>query len=43
LSTRLTVASLTPTFFATSASRLAGVRVMPQIYVIFQQDIAGLP
>ena len=29
LSTRLTVASLTPTFLATSASRRAGVRVMP--------------
>jgi len=30
--TRLTVASLTPTFLATSASRLLGVRVMPQRY-----------
>ena len=40
LSTRLTVASLTPTFFATSASRRAGVRVMPQGYVISTQRIA---
>jgi hypothetical protein len=40
LSTRLTVASLTPTFFATSASRRAGVRVvMPQEYVISTQVI----
>jgi hypothetical protein len=29
LRTRLTVASLTPTFSATSASRLLGMRVMP--------------
>src|SRR5690348_17804884 len=34
LSTRLTVASLTPTFVATSASLLAGVRVMPPRYDI---------
>jgi hypothetical protein len=40
LSTRLTVASLTPTFFATSASRRAGVRVMPQEYVISLQIFA---
>src|ERR1700728_2981447 len=40
LSTRLTVASLTPTFLATSASRRAGVGVMPQRYDICRQDIA---
>jgi hypothetical protein len=33
------VASLTPTFFATSASRRAGVRVMLQEYVISAQLI----
>jgi hypothetical protein len=40
LSTRLTVASLTPTFMATSASRLLGVRVMLQIYGINTQGFA---
>jgi hypothetical protein len=34
------VASLTPTFWATSASRRAGVRVMPQRYDIWRQRIA---
>jgi hypothetical protein len=36
-STRLTVASLTPTFFATSASR----RVMASILVQVAQEICG--
>jgi hypothetical protein len=36
------VASLTPTFLATSASRRAGVRVMLQIYRICLQFFAGL-
>ena len=40
LSTRLTVASLTPTFIATSASRLLGARVMLQIYGIYTQVFA---
>ena len=40
LRTRLTVASLTPTFSATSASRLLGVRVMLQIYGIYTQVFA---
>jgi hypothetical protein len=39
-STRLTVASLTPTFWATSARRRAGVRVMAQQYDIGWQDFA---
>jgi hypothetical protein len=40
LRTRLTVASLTPTFAATSASRLLGVRVMLQIYGMKSQESA---
>jgi hypothetical protein len=38
--TRLTVASLTPTFLATSASRRVGVRVMLQRYDIMPQVFA---
>jgi hypothetical protein len=34
------VASLTPTFWATSASRRAGVGVITQRYDISQQEIA---
>src|SRR3984885_12005012 len=43
LSTRLTVASLTPTFLATSASRRAGVRVMLQTIRHFSASYSRLP
>jgi hypothetical protein len=40
LRTRLTVASLTPTFLATSARRREGARVMQQRYDIWMQVFA---